>query len=130
MRPNYLPSLYSGLKITCNPEEFTIFNPPSNGTCASWASEFVQYFGGYLDNPTDTALCRYCPVAVGDEYYTQLNMDYGNRWRDVWLIFAFFSALLILPSFLYVHCADMLSLIVFNGILVVIASRFLRYARR
>jgi len=98
-----------GLKITCGPEEFTVFNPPSNETCATWANEFVGYFGGYLDNPTDTALCRYCPVAVGDEYYTPLNMSYGNRWRDVWLIFAFF---------------------VFNGVLVVVASRFLRYARR
>ena len=86
-----ITNFHSGLKITCNPEEFTIFNPPSNETCATWANEFVGYFGGYLDNPTDSALCRYCPVAVGDEYYTPLNMSYGNRWRDVWLIFAFFG---------------------------------------
>ena len=91
-------NFYSGLKVTCNPEEFTVFNPPLNGTCATWADDFIQHFGGYLDNPTDTALCRYCPVAVGDEYYTPLNMNYENRWRDVWLIFASFGT--PLPPFL------------------------------
>ena len=47
---------------------------------------------GYLDNPTESALCRHCPVAVGDEYYNMLNMGYDNRWRDVWFIFVFFGA--------------------------------------
>jgi len=90
--PNRLFShLSSGLKITCNPEEFTVFNPPLGETCATWANDFVQYFGGYLDNPTESALCRYCPIAVGDEYYTPLNIRFENRWRDVWLIFAFFG---------------------------------------
>ena len=83
--------LSSGLKITCNPEEFTVFNPPLGETCATWANDFVQYFGGYLDNPAESALCRYCPIAVGDEYYTPLNIRFDNRWRDVWLIFAFFG---------------------------------------
>ena len=81
----------SGLKITCKPEEFAVFNAPLGETCVSWANDFVQYFGGYLDNPTESALCRYCPVAVGDEYYSTLNMNFGNRWRDVWLIFVFFG---------------------------------------
>lgn len=85
------PRLSSGLKITCKPEEFAVFNAPLGETCASWANDFVQYFGGYLDNPTESALCRYCPVAVGDEYYKTLNMSYSNRWRDVWLIFVFFG---------------------------------------
>ena len=89
-KPNHLV-FSSGLKITCSPEEFTVFNPPLGETCANWANDFVQHFGGYLDNPTENALCRYCPVAVGDEYYTPLNMSFGNRWRDVWLIFAFFG---------------------------------------
>ena len=89
----------SGLKITCRPEEFTVFNPPLGETCETWANDFVQYFGGYLDNPTETALCRYCPVAVGDEYYTPLNMSFDDRWRDVWLIFAF-CGMLSSPSYL------------------------------
>ena len=126
-KPNHLV-FSSGLKITCNPEEFTVFNPPLGETCVNWANDFVQHFGGYLDNPTETALCRYCPVAVGDEYYTPLNMSFGNRWRDVWLIFAFFGMSSSgSPS---ISVVLMAFLVVFNGVLVVLASRFLRYAKR
>ena len=125
-------NFYSGLEVTCNPEDFAVFNPPLNETCATWADDFVQHFGGYLDNPTETALCRYCPVAVGDEYYTPLNMSYENRWRDVWLIFASFGTppLPPIPPFDNACRADKPLLAVFNGVLVVLASRFLRYARR
>jgi ATP-binding cassette subfamily G (WHITE) protein 2 (SNQ2) len=56
----------SGLKITCKPEEFTTFNPPSSQTCAAWASDFVNAAGGYLDNPNDSTACRYCKYSVSD----------------------------------------------------------------
>jgi len=108
-----------------------VFNPPLGETCATWANDFVQYFGGYLDNPTENALCRYCPVAVGDEYYTPLNISFENRWRDVWLIFAFFGTpSSLLSCKLWHDWANIPFLTVFNGVLVVLASRFLRYARR
>jgi ATP-binding cassette subfamily G (WHITE) protein 2 (SNQ2) len=98
-----------GLKIQCKSNEFSLFDPPSGQTCTAWANEFVSAFGGYLDNPDDTSACRYCPYAVGDDFFLPLNISYGNRWRDVWVLFAFF---------------------IFNFILVVIASRFLRFAKR
>lgn len=56
----------SGLKITCKPEEFATFNPPSGQTCAAWASDFVNAAGGYLDNPDDSTACRYCQYSVSD----------------------------------------------------------------
>ncbi|KAI0031252.1 ABC-2 type transporter-domain-containing protein [Vararia minispora EC-137] len=98
-----------GLEIRCQSDEFAVFPPPTDQTCQDWAGDFVTAFGGYLDNPNDTSSCRYCQYKVGDEFYTQLNISYDNRWRDVWIIFAFF---------------------VFNFIVVVVASRYLRYARR
>ncbi|KAF4573417.1 hypothetical protein EYR36_007932 [Pleurotus pulmonarius] len=98
-----------GLLITCRPEEFALFSPPSGQTCAAWASAFVSVAGGYIDNPDDTADCRYCQFRVGDQFYEPLNISYGNRWRDVWVLFAYF---------------------VFNVIVTIIASRFLRYAKR
>jgi hypothetical protein len=56
----------SGLKITCKADEFAVFNPPSGQTCAAWASDFVNAVGGYLDNPNDSAGCRYCQYKVSD----------------------------------------------------------------
>ncbi|KAI0673639.1 ABC-2 type transporter-domain-containing protein [Trametes maxima] len=98
-----------GLKITCKPDEFIPFSPPSGQTCQQWANEFITGFGGYLDNPNDTSDCRYCQYSVGDQFYTPLNIRYENRWRDVWILFAF---------------------AVFNFFATIVASRFLRYAKR
>ncbi|KAI6133706.1 pleiotropic drug resistance ABC transporter [Pisolithus croceorrhizus] len=98
-----------GLPIVCASDEFSVFNPPSSQTCFEWAGEFVSAFGGYLNNPNATAACQYCQYKVGDEYFTPLNINFSNRWRDVFIVFAYF---------------------VFNVIATIAASRFLRYARR
>ncbi|KAF8659504.1 hypothetical protein AX14_007561 [Amanita brunnescens Koide BX004] len=98
-----------GLVITCKSDEFAIFDPPTGQTCSQWAQPFVDAFGGYIDNLNATVACRYCQYKVGDEFYTPLNISQDTRWRNVWIIFAFF---------------------VFNLIVTIIASRFLRYARR
>jgi len=99
----------TGLKITCKPEEFAVFNPPSGQTCGAWASDFVNAAGGYLDNANDSAGCRYCQYKVGDEFFLPLNIKFSNRWRDVGIYFCFF---------------------VFNFIATIIASRYLRFSRR
>ncbi|KAK7464484.1 ATP-binding cassette transporter snq2 [Stygiomarasmius scandens] len=99
----------TGLQIQCRSDEFAIFDPPSGQTCDDWAQPFVKAFGGYLDNGSDTSACRYCQYAVGDQFFTPLNIAFSNRWRDAFIIFAFF---------------------IFNVIVTIIASRLLRYAKR
>lgn len=100
-----------GLSITCRDGEYALFQPPAGQTCQTWASEFIAGFGGYLDNPDDTAVCRYCQYAVsacdptmlqhiqallplgqvGDDYLRPLNIAYSNRWRDAFILLAFCS---------------------------------------
>jgi len=98
-----------GLAIICASDEFNVFNPPTNQTCQDWAGDFVSAFGGYLDNPLATTMCRYCQYSVGDEFFTPLNIVFDNRWRDAFILFSYF---------------------VFNVIVTIIASRFLQYAKR
>ena len=98
-----------GLKIQCKPDEFAVFNPPEGQTCSAWAGEFVSAFGGYLDNADSTSACRYCPYSVGEDFFLPLNIRYDDRWRDAFILFGFF---------------------IFNFILVIIASRLLRFAKR
>ncbi|KAF5312934.1 hypothetical protein D9619_002752 [Psilocybe cf. subviscida] len=98
-----------GLIIRCKSDEFSVFDPPSGQTCSAWAQSFVDTFGGYLDNPLETAACRYCQYAIGDQFYTPLNISFSNRWRDAFILFSFF---------------------VFNLLVTIIASRFLRYHKR
>ncbi|TFK42022.1 pleiotropic drug resistance ABC transporter [Crucibulum laeve] len=98
-----------GLIIRCKPDEFAIFDPPSGQTCGDWASSFADTVGGYIDNTSDTSACRYCQYKVGDEFYTPLNISFDERWRDAFILFAF---------------------VVFNLIVTIIASRYLRFAKR
>ncbi|KAK2465465.1 hypothetical protein APHAL10511_002357 [Amanita phalloides] len=98
-----------GLVITCKSDEYAIFNPPAGETCSQWAQPFVDTFGGYIQNLNATSNCQYCQYKVGEEFFVPLNISYDNRWRDIWIVFAFF---------------------IFNLILTIIASRFLRYAKR
>ncbi|ESK96125.1 pleiotropic drug resistance abc transporter [Moniliophthora roreri MCA 2997] len=98
-----------GLPIQCRSDEFAVFSPPSGQTCGQWADSFKTIYGGYIDNPNATADCRYCQYSVGDEFYSPLNIKFDDRWRDVFIIFAFF---------------------VFNLIATIIASRLLRFAKR
>ncbi|PCH34093.1 hypothetical protein WOLCODRAFT_87269 [Wolfiporia cocos MD-104 SS10] len=98
-----------GLVIKCRSDEFSLFSPPSGQTCQQWAGAFVSAYGGYLNNPNATSECQYCQYAIGDQFFEPLNIKYSNRWRDLWILFCFF---------------------VFNVIMTIIASRFLRYAKR
>ncbi|KDQ63068.1 hypothetical protein JAAARDRAFT_202584 [Jaapia argillacea MUCL 33604] len=98
-----------GLSIQCQSDEFSVFNPPSGQTCQTWASDFVAGFGGYLDNPNDTEGCRYCQYKVGDEFFLPLNIRYSDRWWNASLLLAFFA---------------------FNVVATILASRYLRFARR
>ncbi|KAG8862307.1 hypothetical protein FRB96_001886 [Tulasnella sp. 330] len=98
-----------GLAIQCQPDEFATFEPPSGQTCQQWAGDFVTNFGGYLQNSNATSGCQYCQYKVGDEFFSGLNMSFDNRWRDLGIVFAF--------------CG-------FNMIVTLIASRYLRYAKR
>ncbi|KAG9089211.1 hypothetical protein FS749_001533 [Ceratobasidium sp. UAMH 11750] len=98
-----------GLKITCSPLEFSVFQPPSGQTCVQWAGDFVNATVGYLDNPSATSDCRYCPYTYGDDFYSALNISFDTRWRDLGIMIAF---------------------TVFNTIVTLIASKAFKFARR
>jgi ATP-binding cassette, subfamily G (WHITE), member 2, SNQ2 len=80
-----------GLVIQCKGDEFSVFSPPSGQTCQQWAGDFVSLAGGYLNNPNATSDCQYCQYAVGDQYFTPLNIEYSNRWRDTGILVCFFG---------------------------------------
>lgn len=88
--------LPSGLVIRCKSDEFAVFNPPDGQTCAAWGQDFVNKFGGYIDNLNDTIACRYCQFAVGDEFFLPLNIEFSNRWRDAFILFCYFGEKLLI----------------------------------
>lgn len=81
----------SGLVLKCKSDEFAVFDPPAGQNCSSWGQPFVNVAGGYIDNLMATAQCRYCQYAVGDQFFVPLNISFSHRWRDAFIIFAFFG---------------------------------------
>ncbi|KAF2851942.1 ABC transporter [Plenodomus tracheiphilus IPT5] len=97
------------LKVTCTSSEFNQFRAPTGEDCGTYMSDFFSSGApGYLrDNATD--LCNYCAYKVGDEFYTPLGYEFGNRWRDLGIFAAF---------------------IVSNLAILFIAARYLNFNRR
>ncbi|KDN40294.1 hypothetical protein RSAG8_08204, partial [Rhizoctonia solani AG-8 WAC10335] len=98
-----------GLKITCSPLEFAVFQPPQGQTCLQWAGDFVNASVGYLDNPSAASDCRYCPYEYGDDFYSGLGISFDTRWRDFGLMIAF---------------------TVFNILVTLVASRVFKFSKR
>ncbi|KAF7303089.1 Pleiotropic drug resistance ABC transporter protein [Mycena kentingensis (nom. inval.)] len=110
----FLSLPWSPPNCTASPSSANLTNspsssPPAGTTCGTYAQDFADIVGGYIDNRDATADCRYCAYASGDDFYSPLGIDYGNRWRDAFIFLAF---------------------VVFNMVATVIASRYLRYAKR
>ncbi|KAE8225748.1 hypothetical protein CF319_g1535 [Tilletia indica] len=97
-----------GLKVTCAPREFAIFQPLTGQTCLQYAGSFVQNFGGYLNNPNATTGCEYCKYARGEDFLPSVGLSH-TKGREIGIFAAF--------------CVS-------NIIIVLLACRFIKYANR
>lgn len=97
------------LPVVCKSSELRTFIPPAPQTCADWADDFVRVAGGYLVDPNATDKCLYCQYKVGDEFYAPFGFTFDKRWDYLGYLVAY---------------------TVFNCIVTIVASRFLKYAKR
>jgi len=97
------------LQITCAPSELAIFHPPSGQTCGQYATTFLETAIGYVANPNATENCGYCAFSVGDGYLATLEFSWDERWKEAGIFAAFIGT---------------------NLIILVLAARFLNYAKR
>ncbi|EPQ27618.1 uncharacterized protein PFL1_04756 [Pseudozyma flocculosa PF-1] len=97
------------LRIQCAPNEFATFQPPSGQSCVQWAGQFLDAYGGYLQDPNATADCRYCQYSYGQDFANGVNIFASDKGRDIGVFIAF---------------------VIFNAAFTVMASKFLRFANR
>ncbi|KAE8315830.1 ABC-2 type transporter-domain-containing protein [Aspergillus transmontanensis] len=81
-----------GAKVTCNEDEFAIFDPV-NGTCGDYLADYMAGSGSRINltNPDATSGCRVCEYRSGSDFLTTLNINhYYYGWRDagICVIFA------------------------------------------
>ena len=49
---------------------------------------------GYIVNNA-SSVCEYCAYKVGEQFYTPLELDFNQRWRDLGIYAAFIGSNLI-----------------------------------
>lgn len=78
-----------GREVTCSASETSVFNPPSGQTCGQYLADYLQQAAGTLQNPDDTASCRYCSISVADQFLVGNGMSWDHRWRNFGIMWAF-----------------------------------------
>lgn len=75
--------------VNCSPTETSIFDPPQGMTCGEYMAPYLQKAPGQLQNPNDTASCRYCSLTVADQYLAGSKIYWTDRWRNFGLVWAY-----------------------------------------
>ncbi|KAK2029665.1 ABC-2 type transporter [Colletotrichum zoysiae] len=80
--------------IHCAQNEFLHMNPPPGQTCGQYLQAFMAQAGGYVADPAATADCRFCTTSNTNQVLAGVHVDFGNRWRDLGILFmyVFFNA--------------------------------------
>lgn len=81
-----------GRTVECTSTELEHFTAPAGHNCGEYMSAFFDRGGaGYIiDNVTSA--CEYCAYKVGDQFYTELDLNFDNRWRDLGIFAAFIGS--------------------------------------
>ena len=78
-----------GLQVHCTQRDLLVFNAPPGQTCGQYAQAFLATAPGYIDNPSATSQCGYCPYTVGNNYFDTLGWSSDHKWRNFGIITAF-----------------------------------------
>jgi ATP-binding cassette, subfamily G (WHITE), member 2, PDR len=73
----------------CSAAEFLTFNPPQGLTCGQYTDRFVLQAGGIVTNRNATQACLYCPMLSTDEFLGTVSVSFGDRWRDLGIVWAY-----------------------------------------
>lgn len=68
--------------VTCADYEYLEFNPLDGETCETYMSEYISLNGGYLENPSATSNCAFCPLYSTNSFLASVNSSYSRRWRN------------------------------------------------
>ncbi|KAK1974493.1 ABC-2 type transporter-domain-containing protein [Colletotrichum cereale] len=80
--------------IHCAENEFLHMNPPPGQTCGQYLQAYIAQAGGYLADPAARESCSFCTTSSTNEVLAGVNVEFGNRWRDLGILFfyVFFNA--------------------------------------
>lgn len=77
----FLALLVQGQQIRCDTNELAMFPPPPGQDCQTYAGEFAQQSGGYVETQLD-GTCGFCQYATGEAFAASFNVFPQYIWRD------------------------------------------------
>lgn len=93
-------------QVICADNEYLRFQPPPGQTCQTWITPYERVAGGYMQNPDATSDCSFCSVSSTNvsasfrrisrlcslrckqTVLAGYNIYYGDRWRNLGILFA------------------------------------------
>ncbi|OOF95383.1 hypothetical protein ASPCADRAFT_207854 [Aspergillus carbonarius ITEM 5010] len=90
----------SGTTAVCETSEYLHFSPPAGSTCQSYMADYINTYGGYLEDPSATSNCSFCSISSTDAYLAQVSSYFSDAWRNfglmwVYIVFNIFAAVFI-----------------------------------
>ncbi|KAK8050931.1 hypothetical protein PG993_002316 [Apiospora rasikravindrae] len=58
-------------------------------TCGNYLGPFLQYAGGYVEDPADTGRCLYCPVDQTNDLLLRFGIHTEQAWHNVGYMFVY-----------------------------------------
>lgn len=90
-----------GRRVVCSSSETSIFDPPPGQTCQQYLAPFLRQAPGQLQNPSDTANCRYCVFSNADQFLAGSNIFWSERWRNYGIMWAYVVFNIFMATLLY-----------------------------
>ncbi|KAJ5974472.1 hypothetical protein N7481_011682 [Penicillium waksmanii] len=84
-----LATSVSDTKVTCSNVEFLNFEPAAKMTCGEYMADFIQNAGGYVEIPSATSACSFCPMSNTNAFLQAVSVEPHQVWRDFGILFAY-----------------------------------------
>ena len=88
-------------KVRCSEIELLTFNPAAGMTCGEYLAPFIRMAGGAVYNPSATEACQFCSLADTNTFLKSVVSDFGERWRNLGIIWAYVAFNVVAAGFLY-----------------------------
>ncbi|OCL07552.1 putative multidrug resistance ABC transporter [Glonium stellatum] len=83
-----LSTAVANTDVICASNEYLKFDPTS-GTCGDYMASYIKLAGGYLQDPSATANCSYCPISSTNVFLASVNSHYSQAWRNFGIMWAY-----------------------------------------
>lgn len=87
--------------VRCATNEYLHFDPQPGKTCAQYMGPYISVAGGYLQNPQATSNCTFCQMSSTNTFLTEISANYGQRWRNFGILWAYVAFNVAGALFLY-----------------------------